>query len=87
MEHRWFTSYLSSRFQYVESSGIKSNLSLLTEGIPQGLILGPLIFLLYINDLTSVLSDLHFTLFADDPTVMTADKSFLLTIQLATDHL
>ena len=73
--HAWLQSYLSFRFQFVELNGIKSNLRKIICGVPQGSILGPLLFLLYINDLVNINNNLFFTLFADDTTVLYADKS------------
>ena len=62
----WFESYLSNRSQYVDHSGISSELKYIHYGVPQGSILGPLLFLLYINDLSYVYSLLFSLLFADD---------------------
>ena len=62
----WFESYLSNRSQYVDHSGISSELKYIHCGVPQGSILGPLLFLLYINDLSYVYSLLFSLLFADD---------------------
>jgi hypothetical protein len=69
--YSWFKSYLSGRLQYVECNGTKSSFHILRAGVPQGSILGPLIFLLYINDLPLSCPDAHFVLFADDTTVLT----------------
>ena len=70
-----FRSYLSHRKQYVNLNGNSSTLKDLTIGVPQGSILGPLLFLVYINELPS-LSDLsNFTLFADDTTVAIRDNN------------
>ena len=47
----WFENYLHNRTQFVKIGSIQSNLETITCGIPQGSTLGPLLFLLYINDL------------------------------------
>ena len=52
--HEWFISYLSSRQQSVMYNGHESEFKMMRCGVPQGSILGPLLFLLYINDLTAV---------------------------------
>ena len=62
----WFRSYLDSRVQYVEYDGEKSDYKNISCGVPQGSILGPLLFLLYINDLSDVSEKLFSLLFADD---------------------
>ena len=60
----WFTSYLSNRKQYVSVNGHTSEYLNISCGVPQGLILGPLILLIYINDLPHVSKHLRFYLFA-----------------------
>ena len=62
----WFKSYLSNRKQYVFLSGESSSLKEMYYGVPQGSCLGPLLFLLYINDLPNSSDNLDFHLFADD---------------------
>ena len=61
----WFKSYLSERRQYVELNGKTSSALPLPTGVPQGSILGPLLFLIYINDLPSA-ANLKCVSFADD---------------------
>ena len=62
----WLRSYLSSRQQRVVIEGCESEWLPVKSGVPQGSILGPLLFLLYINDMPDVVSSSHVALFADD---------------------
>ena len=73
---RWFKSYLSNRQQYVEFNGISSETCEIKCGVPQGSILGPLLFLLYINDLCNVSTVVDFILFADDTNIFFFHKDF-----------
>lgn len=66
---QWFTSYLSDRKQFVFISGENSSLKSISSGVPQGSILGPLLFLAYINDMSRCSEELQFIHFADDTTV------------------
>ena len=63
----WFHNYLCGRQQYVVINGTKSSLKSIQCGVPQGSVLGPLLFLIYINDLPSS-EDFFTILFADDTT-------------------
>ena len=65
----WFKSYLSNRKQYVFLNGESSEVKDITYGVPQGSVLGPLLFLLYINDLPNISKVLDFYLFADDTNI------------------
>ena len=62
----WSQSYLSNRKQYVSINGKSSEPLEINCGVPQGSVLGPLLFLLYINDLPNISNVLDFYLFADD---------------------
>ena len=62
----WFKSYLSCRTQYVTYKGNESNRQMIKCGVPQGSILGSLLFLIYINDLCNVCKITIPMLFADD---------------------
>ena len=62
----WFASYLSNRRQFASLFGTNLDYQTVTCGVPQGLVLGPLLFLLYINDVPKCSNILEFHLFADD---------------------
>ena len=64
----WFESYLSKRTQYVEIDNFKSSPQTITTGVPQGSILGPLLFLIYMNDMPQARSIFKCILYADDTT-------------------
>ena len=65
----WFKSYLANRKQYVSLNGECSESKYITCAVPQGSCLGPLLFLIYINDLPNISEVLHFYLFADDTNI------------------
>ena len=71
---RWFEFYLSNRKQYVSIRNCSSSMSNITLGVPQGSVLGPVLFLLYINDMYRSSNQMHFVHFADDTAVLTSDS-------------
>ena len=75
IEHKWFQSYLSNRSQFVEFDGTQSNPKGITTGVPQGSILGPLLFLIYINDLSTA-SKFTSIMYADDTNLLSTICNF-----------
>ena len=63
---KWFKSYLTNRKHYGYINGESSKIKEISCSVPQGSVLGPLLFLLYINDLPNISKVLDFYLFADD---------------------
>ena len=74
MPNKWFASYLSNRKQFVLINGYKSTLTDVKCGVPQGSTLGPLLLLIYINDLHVAIkySEVHH--FADDTNLLNVNS-------------
>ena len=71
----WFRSYLSNRKQYVSYHDTNSECLDVTCGVPQGSVLGPLLFIIYTNDLPNAITHSKCILFADDTTIYLSSKN------------
>ena len=76
----WFKNYLKNREQFVVINNIASKIFFCNTGVPQGSILGPLLFLIYINDLPSCSKFLSL-LFADDTTLLLSHENINILMQ------
>ena len=73
--NNWFKSYLTNRMQFVSINGYNSDKLITQYGVPQGSVLGPLLFLIYINDLHESIKFCSIRLFVDDKNLLIANKS------------
>lgn len=71
---KWFNSYLDGRTQKVKCLGDISDVKDIVIGVPQGSILGPLLFILFINDLPNISEEFKAIMFADDTTLFISDE-------------
>ena len=71
----WFKPYLSNRKQFVSINSYDAGLTEINYGVPQDSVLGPLLFLLYINDLNQEITFCKVHHFADDTNLLYSDKS------------
>ena len=85
-EIKWFTSFLSDRKQSVFCHGKMSDAKDITVGIPQGSILGPSLFLVFINDITECLRSCTCNIYADDVVIYYPHKDLnVITTKLQAD--
>lgn len=78
----WFKNYLSNREQFVIYNNVKSTSKKINCGVPQGSILGPILFLIFINDIIQASQKLQWTLFADDTTIYCSEKNLNNAIEI-----
>lgn len=83
--NKWMDSFLTGRKQFVSFSGVSSSLETITCSVPQGSTLGPLLFLIYVNDLQSIFSHSIIHHFADDTNLLFSGKK-LSTIEAIVNY-
>ena len=83
----WFKNYLSNRKQCVHFKGTNSEMFDITCGVPQGSVLGPLLFLIYIYDINASSRKLSFTLFADDTNIFNKNSNLPQLIETTNEEL
>ena len=79
---RWFESYLSNRRQFITYGDKQTNIEIITCRVPQGLILGPSLFLIFVNDLHKVIKYLDPIMFADDTNLFYSHKNIKTLFQI-----
>ena len=73
---QWVRSYLRNREQRVLANNVYSGFQNITQGVPQGSVLGPLFYILYANDLIDLFEECEVALYADDTVLYVADSNF-----------
>ena len=81
--HKWFKSYLTDRSQYTVVNDKLSFVQKVTVGVPQGSILAPLLFLIYVNDIERTTKNTMLSLFADDSNAFISAKNLSLAYEKA----
>ena len=72
---QWFETYLSDRKQFVKINNAESETKIMSHGVPQGSILGPLLLIIYINDIPNISDLAKFIFYADDANIIVTGSS------------
>ena len=83
----WFSDYLSNRKQFIKFNDALSDYKTVNCGVPQGSILGPLLFLIYVNDISNCSSLLKLILFADDTSLFSSGEDLTKLIRIVNQEL
>ena len=87
---KWFCDYLNGRVQFTKVNGVMSGMREMKCGVPQGSILGPLVFLVYINDQSKYLGECRTSLYTDNTAVYYSSSSYvdvMLALRIEADNL
>ena len=79
---KWFKNYLSNRKQCTIANNIVSSSRDITYGVPQGSVLGPLLFLIYVNDISSIIRNSKISMYADDTVIYLSHSDLKIAIAL-----
>ena len=80
--HDWIKNYLTSRYQRTLTNNVISNQKLITCGVPQGSVLGPLLFIIYINDISKAIKNSKVSPYADDTVIYISHSDYLSAVHL-----
>ena len=78
---KWFDIYITNKSQFIMYDNIQSETRSIKYGIRQGSILGPLLFIIYINDICNVLELLYTIMYADDTSIIMSGNDLKSLIQ------
>ena len=83
----WVRDYLTDRQQRVLANGRLSTYQTITQGVPQGSVLGPLFYIVYANDLSKIFKNCKFALYADDTVLYVSHQNFDIAVNKMQDDI